>query len=220
MIEHDYTLSYGANATPGEGRCAMEWVSWIAGEQHSDSPTCVSHLLRAVGIGINDTLNDIDRQLLRPYLTRMIGTAGDGKDGARMYTVLDWSVREMLPFRAARWVGEDAIAEVAQSVDPINDLGSALRALSALRCSSSRINKFNAMLALRRLGSPSATTASIAERALMEFRVNYTNPQNANKRAELYRSAFAMLDRILPKVMIDLPAPVADRARALEAVGR
>ncbi len=34
----DYTLAYGTHATPDEGRCAMEWVSYIAGEPHSDEP--------------------------------------------------------------------------------------------------------------------------------------------------------------------------------------
>ena len=43
----DYTLSYGTHSTPDEGRCAMEWVSYLAGEPHSDDPACVSPVLRA-----------------------------------------------------------------------------------------------------------------------------------------------------------------------------
>ena len=34
----DYTLAYGTHATPEEGRCAMEWVSYLAGGPHSDNP--------------------------------------------------------------------------------------------------------------------------------------------------------------------------------------
>ncbi|HUE25944.1 MAG TPA: hypothetical protein VMP89_04150 [Solirubrobacteraceae bacterium] len=43
----DYTLAYGTHATPDDGRCAMEWVSYLAGEPHSDHPACVSPVLRA-----------------------------------------------------------------------------------------------------------------------------------------------------------------------------
>ena len=42
----DYTLAYGTHPARG-GRCAMEWVSHLAGEAHSDQPACVSPVLRA-----------------------------------------------------------------------------------------------------------------------------------------------------------------------------
>jgi hypothetical protein len=43
----DYTLSFGAHADANDGRCAMEWVSYLAGEPHGDEPECVSPVLRA-----------------------------------------------------------------------------------------------------------------------------------------------------------------------------
>ncbi|MGO9905058.1 MAG: hypothetical protein ACLP4R_01900 [Solirubrobacteraceae bacterium] len=49
----DYTLSYGTHLTPDEGRCAMEWVSHLAGESHSDQPACVSPVLRAYCMSLN-----------------------------------------------------------------------------------------------------------------------------------------------------------------------
>ncbi|MEA2211706.1 MAG: hypothetical protein QOF83_1654 [Solirubrobacteraceae bacterium] len=93
----DYTLAYGTHATPEEGRCAMEWVSHLAGEPHSDQPQCVSPVLRAVCIALNDGLEAEPRQALRPYLGRTIGTAGDGLDPARAWMALDWLVREYAP---------------------------------------------------------------------------------------------------------------------------
>ena len=72
----DYTLAYGTHANPEDGRCAMEWVSHLAGEPHSDQPKCVSPVLRAICIALNDALDDEPRQRLRPYLARTIGTAG------------------------------------------------------------------------------------------------------------------------------------------------
>ena len=41
-MSNDYALAYGTHASPLDGRCAMEWVSYLAGEAHSDEPTCVS----------------------------------------------------------------------------------------------------------------------------------------------------------------------------------
>ena len=74
----DYMLAYGTHATPDDGRCAMEWVSYLGGEPHSDQPACVSPVLRAFCTTLNDNLEDGPRQRLRPYLTRTIGTADDG----------------------------------------------------------------------------------------------------------------------------------------------
>ncbi|MGH2908774.1 MAG: hypothetical protein ACRDK8_05710, partial [Solirubrobacteraceae bacterium] len=99
-MSEDYTLSYGTHATPEEGRCAMEWVSYLAGEPHSDSPTCVSPVLRALCISLNDGLPEAPRQRLRPYLARTIGTAGDGLDERRAWLAMDWLIRTYAP----RWL--------------------------------------------------------------------------------------------------------------------
>jgi hypothetical protein len=65
----------------------MEWVSYLAGERHSSTPECVSEELRILFISLNDNLLDEERQKLRPYLTRTIGTAGDGLAGERLTTM-------------------------------------------------------------------------------------------------------------------------------------
>ena len=54
-MSSDYTLAYGTHANPDDGRCAMEWVSHLAGEPHSDQPKCVSPVLRAICIALNDS---------------------------------------------------------------------------------------------------------------------------------------------------------------------
>lgn len=96
-MQSDYRLAYGTHANPEEGRCAMEWVSHLAGERHSDQPACVSPVLRAVCIALNDGLDDEPRQLLRPYLARTIGTVADGLDPLRAWLALDWLIREYSP---------------------------------------------------------------------------------------------------------------------------
>lgn len=83
MTKDEIWLSRGAHIDPREGRCAMEWVSYLAGERHSSFPSCVSPIVRALVIAINDGVDDKTRQRLRPYLSRTIGTANDGLDEQR-----------------------------------------------------------------------------------------------------------------------------------------
>jgi hypothetical protein len=81
MTEHrddKYYLSRGKHEDPTHGRCAMEWVAYLAGEPHTDRPKCVDITLRIFLAALNDGLGDEDRQRLRPYLARCIGTADDG----------------------------------------------------------------------------------------------------------------------------------------------
>jgi hypothetical protein len=96
-MTNEYFLSHGSHATPQQGRCAMEWVSYIAGEPHSDTPACVSPVLRDFGISLNDNWDDEQRQKLRPYLARCIGTAGDGRDEERGWLAMDWLIRVFTP---------------------------------------------------------------------------------------------------------------------------
>jgi len=108
----DYTLAYGTHASPQDGRCAMEWVSYLAGEPHSDQPTCVSPVLRAMCIALNDGLDQEPRQRLRPYLTRTIGTANDGMDTTRGWMAMDWLTRVYTP----AWLRLAGLAECAEKL--------------------------------------------------------------------------------------------------------
>jgi hypothetical protein len=92
-----YFLSKGQHASADAGRCAMEWVSYLAGEPHSDSPQCVSPVLTGFCIRFNDRLNDTDRQQLRPYLARTIGTRDDGRDEERFQMCREFLLRRALP---------------------------------------------------------------------------------------------------------------------------
>jgi|SRR3954470_19879232 len=105
----------------------MEWVAHIAGEHHSDAPVCVPPVLRHFGIALNDWMPDDWRQKLRPYLARMIGTAGDGLDQQRLYLLADWAVRVILPMGLdAR--GRGAEAQKFRDMPPVADKQSAARA--------------------------------------------------------------------------------------------
>ena len=131
-MSSDYTLAYGTHATPEEGRCAMEWVSYLAGEPHSDDPSCVSPVLRAYCITLNDNLEDAPRQLLRPYLARTIGTADDGLDAARSWMAMDWLIRSYAP----AWLSAANLTAPARQLagmSPVTDAAELPEALAALR---------------------------------------------------------------------------------------
>lgn len=83
MFMNEIRLAEGAHDTREAGMCAMEFVAWVANEPHTDRPKCVDTKVAAVFIGLNDSLDDDRRQLLKPYLGRCIGTAGDGHEDER-----------------------------------------------------------------------------------------------------------------------------------------
>ena len=91
------TLAIGGHQSLDDGACLLEAASYLAGEPWSDHPTCVSPVLGAYGRGLNDVLPDDLRQQLKPYLPRLLNTAGDGQDERRCYLALDWLVRVYTP---------------------------------------------------------------------------------------------------------------------------
>ncbi len=124
-------LDRGSHSSFEEGHCAMELVSWLAGERFSDSPKCVSLVLRAFLIKWNDDADDEGRQKLKLYLVRVLGTAGDGKDEARGWLAVDWVIRHHAP----AWLELAGITESAaalRELPPIRDLASLSEAQPSL----------------------------------------------------------------------------------------
>jgi len=97
LVLDDIHLFYGSHGTRLEGVCLLEAVAWWAEEEHTDHPACVSPALAAFGRRLNDILPDGKRQELVRYIPLMAGTAGDGKDGARVFMAADWAVRTCTP---------------------------------------------------------------------------------------------------------------------------
>jgi hypothetical protein len=151
-MSSDYILAYGTHASAQDGRCAMEWVSYLAGEPHSDQPICVSPALRATCIALNDGLDQAPRQRLRPYLPRTIGTADDGLDTQRGWMAMDWLARVYTP----AWLH---LAGLTEHADRLHDAvavtgpGSLQRALELLEAARREARSARA----RAFGSPLPT---------------------------------------------------------------
>jgi regulator of protease activity HflC (stomatin/prohibitin superfamily) len=166
-----YFLSEGSHATREKGMCAMEWVAYIAGEEHSDAPVCVDPALRRFGIALNDNLPDDLRQRLRPYLARMIGTAGDGLTQGRLWMLADWAVR--------------VAAAEAQDVSGRRDLGDKLRAVEPI------VDKQTAKAAERVAREVRAYASAAAYAAAADDAAAYAAAAAASADAAAYAAAYA-----------------------------
>ena len=75
----------------------MEWVAHIAGQAHTDRPPSTSEVVAEYVRHFNDVLADGPRQQLRVYLSRMIGTADDGREQERAWSCARRLARSSLP---------------------------------------------------------------------------------------------------------------------------
>src|SRR5437763_198179 len=66
-------LSHGSHGNPRQGACFMEYTALLAGEPFSDRPRCVDYEISSVMMWVNDSLPDVDRHVLVPFLGRGIG---------------------------------------------------------------------------------------------------------------------------------------------------
>lgn len=70
--------------------CIMTFVALLAGERHTDAPAAASPLVRQFAIILNDGMPDDQRQRLKPFAPRIIGTrdARDPERGALLHMAL------------------------------------------------------------------------------------------------------------------------------------
>ena len=67
-------LEPGAHRAPSDGICLLELVSLMAQERFSDRPRCVCVVIAAFLRSWNDRSGHAERQALRPYARRVVGS--------------------------------------------------------------------------------------------------------------------------------------------------
>ncbi len=94
-----YNLSRGSHDTFEEGHCLLEVVAHLAGEPHTDHPTCACPVISAAGRRLNDEiLSDERRNVSLGGLAPMIvGTKDASQERTRSLEWLDWIIRVSLP---------------------------------------------------------------------------------------------------------------------------
>jgi hypothetical protein len=91
-------LAKGAHDSFARGASVMEAVAYVAGEPFSDHPQCASPVVGAFLRAWNDRLDDQTRQRLKPYVVRLVGTAGSDKDEQRRRDMLwEWLLSTLVP---------------------------------------------------------------------------------------------------------------------------
>jgi hypothetical protein len=80
--------------------CVMEAVAWVAGETHSDHPTCACPVIGAFLRNWNDNIQDeVTRtRLLRPLIPLLVNSKATREiELRRSYLALDWLARVQAP---------------------------------------------------------------------------------------------------------------------------
>jgi hypothetical protein len=125
-------LDRGSHEDWEHGACVMEAVAYVAGEPWSDHPKCASPIITSFLIGWNDALPDDQRQILKPYIPRLVGTRVTAADDEqRAWILTDWLARECAP-AWLRLAGLTAEAESFERLAPILDFDAAQTAQPAL----------------------------------------------------------------------------------------
>jgi len=127
-------LDKGSHTSIDQGACVLELVSYVAGEPWSDHPACASPVLTNFCISLNDRWDTEQRQTLKPFIPRIVGTRDDGKDELRGYLALDWLIRTYTP----AWLdlaGLTIEAQELRSLRRIVDMGAAQNAGPLVRAS-------------------------------------------------------------------------------------
>lgn len=112
-------LRSGAHTSPSDGVSLMEAVSALAGEPWSNSPSCTSPVIAAYARSLNDWLPDDERQRLKAYIPRLVGTAEPDLEVHRAFACADAAIRVFAPlaFAAAGLVEEAAKLSAHAPVD-------------------------------------------------------------------------------------------------------
>jgi hypothetical protein len=151
VLALDTVLLSGAHPSAEAGMCVMEAVAYVAGERHSDHPTCacpvVSDFLRAW----NDALPDDDTRtrLLTPLIPKLIDSKSTrAVERKRSWLAFDWLIREQAP----AWLA---------LVESLREHEAALRGLLPV-ISSSRVQVSSAAIFAARDASAAARDAAWA----------------------------------------------------------
>ena len=219
LLDGTIQLDVGKHSTFANGHCAMEVVAWLADEGHTDTPACASPVLRRYTIQLNDRWSHEQRQELVPYLPRMVGTAGDGQDEARLEIAHQALVTDLLP-AWLRLAGMDAEADALASV-PLSELRSHLYQLrdAAWARRSEALEPIRQAVREKLAGRPAAAVAA-AVAAAAAVAVAVAAAVAADPWGPSYDAAYRAAMPIFEKAIAEGTAPKLVTIRDLAAAQR
>jgi hypothetical protein len=192
----------------------MEWVAELTGEAHTDRPRAASAVAAEYVRHFNDALADGPRQRLRPYLSRMIGTADDGLDEQRAWSCVERLVRECLP-TALDAAGLDLSAEAVRSAGAVHEARSAAAAARSAARGRARRGCVESEWWLRRERTRAAARAAGRAAALDATRAALAGAAPDPTRQALAGTAWAATwDALWAAAWDGRPMPSADALRS------
>jgi len=112
----------------------MEWVALVSGLPKTDRPRCVNGLVTAVAIHLNDSLDDVSRQRLKPFIPRLLQARpepADARIGVRLAIWAATSIAHSTPERL-RAVQQHAVQAARGRLDgSVTDGGCRAAAVAA-----------------------------------------------------------------------------------------
>lgn len=132
-----FTLSESSHSSPAEGMCVMEMVSFLAGEEWSDTPQCSSPVVSLFCQVINDRMGQEFRDKLQAYVPRLIGTASPAHDQERA-EYLAWQAITVFAPAALRNTGFAERAAALENFDRSRGLGAASAAACVAASAAAR----------------------------------------------------------------------------------
>jgi len=137
--------------------CLLEVAAVLAGEPLTDHPRCVSPIVCTLGIRLNDLGTHRQRQTLTRFLPHLVGTAGDGKEDARRWVALDFSLRTVWP----RWVDRLGMQEEAAELRGVAPITGEPAYCAARPLVAPVIDEFTRLRRRRRDGSSAVLGSSV-----------------------------------------------------------
>lgn len=92
-----YDLTAGASDHPRTGACTMDAVSWFAYGRLGDHPQCACPILTEYVIGGQDAMPNNTRQLLKPFILRLIGSRDRTAEAARLQYLTIYAAKVFFP---------------------------------------------------------------------------------------------------------------------------
>jgi hypothetical protein len=92
-----YELRAGDSKHPAEGACLFDAGMWLVYGKIGDNPPCSCPVIRVYGIGLNDGMNDKERQLLKPFILRIVGNKDPDSEPARLRYIILETARKIVP---------------------------------------------------------------------------------------------------------------------------
>jgi hypothetical protein len=202
-------LHSGAHTSPADGVSLMEAVSDLAGEPWSNSPSCTSPVIAAYARSLNDWLPDAERQRLKAYVPRLVGTAEPDLEPRRAFVCADAAVRVFAPLALA---AADLVEEAAKlrALAPVDRESAesarwaAFAAESAARSAAS-LSPWSTAESMRsaaesaRSAARSAASAALPESAQAAARLAAESMRSApeSARSAAPSAAFELIDRLI-----------------------